>query len=140
MHIHDSINNVPENQHKNVLSMNQKKKRQNTVSQNPNQEPYTLQKERDYQGMYFMENPSSTLVRMTESGTFLLSSLRISARGLLIPEVGTSFSGSVEKRRTTFPISDDHPLDTVAAPLLNVHFAAFNRNPNPAISFAGQNS
>jgi hypothetical protein len=77
---------------------------------------------------------------MTESGTFLLSSLRISASGLLIPEVGTSFSVSVENRRTPFPISDDHSLDTAPDPLLNVHFAAFSRNPNPAISVAGQNS
>lgn len=33
---------------------------------------------------------------MTESGTFLLSSFRISDKGLLIPEVGTeSFSSSL---------------------------------------------
>lgn len=87
-----------------------------------------------------MAKPSSTRVRMTESGTFLLSSLRISASGLLIPEVGTSFSGSEENRRHTFPISHDQPLETAAVPLLNVHVVAFSRNPKLAISFAGENA
>lgn len=46
-----------------------------------------------YQGIYFIENPSSTRILMSEFGTFLLSSLRISDKGRLMPEVGTaSFS------------------------------------------------
>lgn len=49
-------------------------------------------REKRNQGMYLAENPSSTRVRIRESGTRLLSSLRISESGRLIPEVGTSSS------------------------------------------------
>lgn len=45
-------------------------------------------KEEQYQGMYLILKPSSIRCLMRESGTFLLSSLRMSERGLLIPDVG----------------------------------------------------
>lgn len=45
-----------------------------------------------YQGTYLVVNPSSVRCRITESGTFLLSSLRISDKGLLMPELGTESS------------------------------------------------
>lgn len=90
-----------------------------------------------------MEKPSSTRVLMAESGTFLLSSLRILARGLPIPDVGTSFSASEQNPRHLFAVSHDQVLGrrVAAAPLLNVDVAALRRNPRlAAISFAGESA
>ena len=84
-----------------------------------------------------MEKPSSTRVLMAEAGTFLLSSLSIFARGLPIPDVGTSFSASEHNPR------HDQVLGrrVAAAPLLSLDVAAFSRNPRlAAISFAGESA
>ena len=47
-----------------------------------------------YQGTYLEEKPFSMRTLTRESGTFLLSCLRISERGLLIPELTTTSSSS----------------------------------------------